>query len=159
MSRTMSFKELVRLIHPDTCPNVVDAGDKMRTAKLYRKEPEELFKLAVRWGVAFKRPEKKTLPPSRTATVKGVERRGRKVFIRPAPRTKPKPRKRAIRTWMQFPEEDPRSGEYVVVRTLEDAIVQVVRLTPKRVYFYHNDRRTFASMCNVTVIRKVTVEI
>ena len=151
MSRTITFKELVKLIHPDHNPHITDAGGKMRNAVLFKDKPEELYKLGIRWGVVLGAPSKP------------------KTSIKPAPRTSgwdtgrpgrvPQPlRPRPPRyEWRAFLNETPRINDHVVITTLESIRVLVVRTTPKRVYFYHNGRRTFASTKNVYVVREVRV--
>ena len=47
----MEFRELVKLIHPDTNPDIKDAGEKMAQAKLFRNNPIRLLSLATKWGV------------------------------------------------------------------------------------------------------------
>lgn len=47
----MDFRQLVKLIHPDTSTGITSAGEKMVLAKKYRNDPVKLQKLAVMWGV------------------------------------------------------------------------------------------------------------
>lgn len=48
---TITFRELVKMIHPDLNPEVIDPGTKMATAKRHRDNPSILFDFAVRWGL------------------------------------------------------------------------------------------------------------
>lgn len=47
----ISFTELMKLIHPDTNPEIADPGEKMIEAGRFRDDPKALYKLAVRWGL------------------------------------------------------------------------------------------------------------
>lgn len=51
MTEQISFTDLVRMIHPDSNPEIQDAGAKMSLATKNRNNPHELFRLAVRWGL------------------------------------------------------------------------------------------------------------
>ena len=151
MERTISFRELVRLIHPDINPNITNAGGKMRDAKLFRGHPEELYKLAVRWGLmgiigGSQTPQAPQAP--RRPIHRTTERRWETTNEPPRP-----PRY----MWRQFADEEPEVNGHVYVNTLGRIRVMVVRITSKRVYFYHNGRRTFASRKNVNVAREVRV--
>lgn len=141
MNREITFRELVKLIHPDYNPNITDAGGKMRTAVLYKDEPKELYKLGIRWGVVVGRiSQTKITPVPRNSTWDTG--------------TSPRPPRYE---WRAFLNETPRINNHVVVSTLDGARVIVVRKTPKRVYFYYNGKRTFASTKNVYVVRQVRV--
>ena len=48
---TISFKEIVKKIHPDLNPNIEDASEKMTTVLTYRNHPKHLYLLAVKWGL------------------------------------------------------------------------------------------------------------
>jgi hypothetical protein len=149
MSETITFRELVRKIHPDHNPNVQDAGDKMRQATLFRNQPEELYKLAVRWGlIAGVRPEF-DLRWSEPETP------------RPQPQAPPRPARpepsRPVYDWRAFFNEEPVEGGHVCVTTRDRTRVQVVRVTPNRVYFYIDGKRHFAHRKNVYVVRNVRV--
>ncbi len=61
MEKSISFRELVKKIHPDTNPTIVDAGGKMRIAVLYKKDQSLLYEYGVKWGVIGK-PSKPTKP-------------------------------------------------------------------------------------------------
>ena len=41
----LSFKEAVRLVHPDTNPHIIDSGDKMRTVMFHKGDEVVLYKL------------------------------------------------------------------------------------------------------------------
>jgi hypothetical protein len=48
---TLTFRELVKMIHPDINPDIEDAGAKMSQATRHRENPSFLFRLAVQWGL------------------------------------------------------------------------------------------------------------
>lgn len=47
----MNYKELIRLVHPDLNPNVVDAGVKISQIMSNKNNPHELLRLAINWGL------------------------------------------------------------------------------------------------------------
>lgn len=48
---TISYKEIVRKVHPDLNPHIQDAGAKMAEIQRNKNNPSALFSLAVRWGL------------------------------------------------------------------------------------------------------------
>lgn len=51
MSGEMTFTQMVKMIHPDSNPNITNAGEKMREVVKNRKNPSMLYRLAVQWGL------------------------------------------------------------------------------------------------------------
>ena len=47
----IGFKELVKMIHPDTNPDIQDASGKMTAVLRNRRDKKALWNLAVRWGL------------------------------------------------------------------------------------------------------------
>ena len=45
----ITFKEIVKLIHPDSNPNITDASEKMTVVVRNRRDTKALWNLAVRW--------------------------------------------------------------------------------------------------------------
>lgn len=61
----MNYKELIRLVHPDLNPNVVDAGVKVSQIMANKNNPSELMRLAINWGLiksnnTYSKPKPKT---------------------------------------------------------------------------------------------------
>lgn len=159
MTRTLTFREIVKLIHPDHNPNVEDAGGKMRTAVLYKNQPEELYKLAIRWGFAGR------INGGSTPVTPTSPKRTR---ITPAPRSntvstststttstfsesftyEPEPRYEWVADHNKVPEE----GDTVVITTKEFIRVEVVRVTPKRIYYFRGGERKWANKTSVYVV-------
>jgi len=52
----ISFREAIKLVHPDSNPDVIDAGTKCKTVKLYRNDPVKLHRLLTRWGLLQTKP-------------------------------------------------------------------------------------------------------
>lgn len=46
----MTYKELVRLVHPDLNPNITDSGTKISEIMSNKNNPTELMRLAIQWG-------------------------------------------------------------------------------------------------------------
>lgn len=49
MSKTISFKQIVKWIHPDHNPNIENSSEKMNEAVLNMDNEEALYRLAVKW--------------------------------------------------------------------------------------------------------------
>lgn len=148
MSNTITFRELVKKIHPDHNPHIEDAGGKMRSAVLYKNNPEELYKLAVLWGLV------EGAKPEYDLRWVGEETPQRPSRPRPQPR---QPTYGPVYDWRAFFNEEPQVGGYVCVTTRDRRRVKVERVTPKRVYFYIDGKRHFALKKNTYVVHKVRV--
>ena len=48
---TISFNKAIQMVHPDTNPNIVDAGTKVREIMMYKKEPTMMYMLLKKWGL------------------------------------------------------------------------------------------------------------
>ena len=46
----LTFREIVKFIHPDSNPSVVNPSEKMTDAILNKSNKRALYNLAVRWG-------------------------------------------------------------------------------------------------------------
>lgn len=49
MSKTIPFKDLVKMIHPDSNPNIENSGEKMNEAVRNMDDEKALYRLAVKW--------------------------------------------------------------------------------------------------------------
>lgn len=47
---TISFREAIKLVHPDINKNVIDASYKITTIKIYRNDEKYLYTLLSKWG-------------------------------------------------------------------------------------------------------------
>ena len=70
---SISFKEIAKLIHPDSNPDISDPGAKMAHICRFKDKGEYLYRLGVKWGVITDAPKKDVKPK-----VLGV---GSKVFV------------------------------------------------------------------------------
>lgn len=154
---TISFREIVKLIHPDCNPNITDAGAKMRDVNQYRNDESALYRLAVMWGL-IKRPEERPNPRPRPiidpTPRNNIRRRPRRNTVWSTGRDE-RNRERARRTanfdeYAQFRRRNRifQPGDTVFVRT-KSTYVTVVRVTEARVYFMYNNRMSFAAKKNV----------
>lgn len=114
---TISFKEIVKLIHPDYNPGLDNAGEMMGIAKRHRKDTSFLYELAVHWGIIKPTKEvKDDTPKTPTQTAPQVEVPEESVVesivkdateqinnkrsrIKPAPRTNTAPKNRDAFIW------------------------------------------------------------
>lgn len=46
----LTFREIVKFIHPDSNPSVVNPSEKMSEAVLNKSNKRALYNLAIRWG-------------------------------------------------------------------------------------------------------------
>lgn len=148
---TISFREIVRLIHPDRNPNITDAGVKMKDAKLYRNDESALYRLAVAWGL-IKAPEE--TPNPRNSVIHPAPRnnthRPRRDAAWSTERSERTRRERNFDEYTQFRRRNNifQPGDRVFVTT-KSAYVDVARVTNTRVYFMYNNKMTFAAKRNV----------
>jgi len=129
MTRSITFRDLVRRIHPDVNKGIHDAGGKMRQAVQVRNQPEELYKLAIRWGVSDLQYQEPTQKPQ------------------------PQPVQPPRYGWVRCYNENPRVGDHIIVFSKGNIITLAVRTTAKRVYFYLDGKRQFVHKKNVCVAR------
>ena len=47
----ISFNDAIKLVHPDSNPNITDAGNKVSTVMLYKNDPIKLHRLLTNWGI------------------------------------------------------------------------------------------------------------
>ena len=47
----LTFRELVKMVHPDSNPNITNPSEKMNDIMLNRGNSRALWNLAVRWGL------------------------------------------------------------------------------------------------------------
>jgi len=45
----MSFRDAVKRVHPDTNPDITNAGEKMRTLTTYKNQPEKIYMWMKKW--------------------------------------------------------------------------------------------------------------
>ena len=131
MMATISFKEIVKLVHPDHNPNIVDAGTKMRLVIANRHNETMLHSLGVQWGII------------RVATTRQAPR------THSAPRQE-KPRNPDYDAYMIFRRKHRifQTGDVVYCRTKGCSVV-ITRVTEDRVYFDFNGKASYAMKKNV----------
>lgn len=61
MPKSITFKQIVKLVHPDLNPNLVNTTSKMNSIRIYRKDERFLYKLGVKWGVIIEDISKPTV--------------------------------------------------------------------------------------------------
>jgi hypothetical protein len=59
---TISFKEAIKMVHPDTNPNILDAGEKVRMVMMYKNDESALYKMLNSWGLIGAGPAPKEEP-------------------------------------------------------------------------------------------------
>jgi len=136
MTNTITYKELMRLVHPDINPNIDDHSGKFNKIKLYYKNEEMLYKFGVEWGVIdnISTPQPKIVRLS-TKMVHPHQRWNANLFV---------PRKTMT--------DRVKRGDDILVKTL-DIVATCVKVTPKRVYFRKSDgTQTFCSIKNAVKV-------
>ena len=120
---TISFRKLVKLIHPDVA-KIDNASEKMTIAVTFKEHPEILYRKGVEWGVIKSETKFKYVNNW---------------------------------VWKEFLNSTPRLNRYIHVKTRPGIKVMVVKITPKRVYFYINGKKTWCKKENAIVVKKVKV--
>ena len=121
MNGVMTFRELVKKIHPDVNPNITDASAKMTLAVRYKNRPEELYKLAVRWGVHV------------GINNQSQERTSTRTSTRTTFRGTP------LYDWVADFSVDPSVDDFVIIVTKGHVMKRVVRVSGARVYYRNLD--------------------
>jgi hypothetical protein len=132
MANKISFRELVKLVHPDVNPGITDAGTKMRDIKLYRDNEQMLHRLGVMWGVirvAVAPQQPRTHTPRQEA---------------------PRPDMRNASEYHEFRKRNRifQPGDVVFCRT-KRSWVAITKVTANRVYFTFNGKESYADKKNV----------
>jgi hypothetical protein len=47
----ISFKEAIKMVHPDSNPHITDAGEKVNAIMMYKNDETSLYKLLSNWGL------------------------------------------------------------------------------------------------------------
>jgi len=130
---TITYKELIRLVHPDINHDLDDYSGKITLIKTYYKNESMLFKFGVEWGV-IEKPKKKIVKRKPLKYIHKNQRWNTSTYI---------PNKKNIRK-----DNIIRQGDKIRVKTL-DIVSICVKVTPKRVYFVKPDGvKTFCSTHN-----------
>lgn len=163
MTATISFSDIVKMIHPDHNPDIQDAGGKMADVKMFRKDEGMLYKLAVKWGlVEAPAGFNTTETPSPSADARFRERKLRE-YREHLDRLKRQQESRNHREEAQKRQKNEyyhfrvrnrifQDGDIVYVRT-KRATVKITKVTRTRVYFYWEGRTSYAAKKNVRFTR------
>jgi hypothetical protein len=134
MSNTISFRDIVKLVHPDLNPSITDAGVKMHTIKLYRDNESMLHRLGVQWGII----RVATAPQQpRTHTPR-----------QEAPRPRPQQAPRDDYNMFRRRNRIFQPGDVVYCRTKRGRVF-LTKVTESRVYFTWNGKESYAAKKNV----------
>jgi hypothetical protein len=68
----ITFAEAIRMVHPDSNPNINDAGVKVRTIMMYKKDPKKMFDCLFQWGLVKSNTAKSTTKRSKIK-IKGID--------------------------------------------------------------------------------------
>jgi len=136
MMATISFKEIVKLVHPDHNPNIVDAGTKMRLVIANRRNETMLHSLGVQWGVI-----KVAVTPQSPRT---------HAWNAPPRQEAPKPNVDAY-TIFRRKHRIFQAGDIVFCRT-KGRSVKLTKVTTTRVYFNIDGKETYAAKKNVRFV-------
>lgn len=138
MMSTISFKEIVKLVHPDHNPNIVDAGAKMALVVANRCNEVMLHNLGVQWGVI-------------KATTAHQTQKTHARPTQPPPRPRSEDKKNAdIDAYTMFRRANRifQPGDVVYCRT-KGCTVVITKVTDTRVYFIFNGKESYSAKKNV----------
>jgi len=106
----ITFAEAIRMVHPDSNPNIMNPGDKVRTIMMYKKDPKKMFSCLSAWGL-----------------VNGSNQTG-----------SPKKQKTLIEGIDSLIPNHVYNGNVVIRHKSCYGYMEVLRTTSKRVYFTEN---------------------
>ena len=137
MMAKISFREIVKLVHPDHNPNIPDAGAKMALIVANRRNEVMLHHLGVEWGV-IKVGTTRQAPKTHTTHTTG---------FRPQPNAR---RKADIDAYTEFRRANRifQTGDVVYCRT-KGCVVIITKVTDTRVYFIFNGKESYSAKKNV----------
>jgi len=115
----VTFKEIVKLVHPDINPGIEDPSGKMSQIMLYRNEPATLYRLSVDWGLIHVDNGKIITGYNKKHTSRIKYRRKRR-----------------------HKSSNIEVGSRILVKT-KGIVATVIRITPKRYYFSVNGKVSF----------------
>jgi len=137
MMATISFKEIVKLVHPDHNPDIVDAGTKMRLVIANRRNETMLHSLGVQWGVI------------KVATTRQAPRTHTNTHTVPPRRENPwNTSSTDAYTVFRRKHRIFQPGDVVYCRTKGCSVI-LTRVSETRVYFKFNGKETYAAKKNV----------
>jgi len=151
MTDTISFRDIVKLIHPDVNPTIENASIKMTDAVRFRSNEGMLYKLGVLWGVITKTVENESTP--RETWEERIARQRSERLNREAEDKKEREAdERREYTIFRQANRIFQPGDRVYVRTRR-CVVIITRVTSTRVYFTFEGKNTFAAKKNVRFSR------
>jgi hypothetical protein len=151
MTDTISFRDIVKLIHPDVNPTIENASIKMTDAVKFRSNEGMLYQLGVLWGVITRNVEDDTTP--RETWGERMARQQSEKLAREAEVKKEREAKER-REYTRFRQANRifQPGDRIYVRTRRCNVV-ITKVTSTRVYFTFNGKNTFAAKKNVRFTR------
>lgn len=59
----ITFRDAIRMVHPDTNKNITDAGEKVKTIMMFKNEPHKMYEFLKMWnllpGQSYTKPKTK----------------------------------------------------------------------------------------------------
>jgi len=129
--KTITFKEIVKLIHPDINPDIKEPTNKLQQIMTWRDNPRMLYRLAEEWDIL-----------TDDADVNSVDSM---VWFSGNVQTEQVNDPEAV-------DDVIRVGDLISVSTKDGARFTVTKITAKRYYFLCDGVKSFCSKKNATKV-------
>ena len=134
--KTIEFKEILKLIHPDTNPDVKEPANKLQRIMLWRDNPRMLYRLAEEWDIL----------------TDDAEIRSYDSITWFSGRTQEQTKTTEQTTEPETTDDVIRVGDVISVSTKDGARFTVTKITAKRYYFNCDGKTSFCSKKNATKV-------
>jgi curved DNA-binding protein CbpA len=134
--KTITFKEIVKLIHPDINPDVKESARKLQQIMVWRNNPRMLYRLAEEWDILTDDAKIRSYD-----SVTWFSGRAQEQTETTEQTTEPETVDDVIRV-----------GDVISVSTKNGARFTVTKITAKRYYFNCDGKTSFCSKKNATKV-------
>jgi curved DNA-binding protein CbpA len=134
--KTIEFKEILKLIHPDINPDVKESARKLQQIMTWRDNPRMLYRLAEEWDILTDDAE--------------IQSYDSITWFSGNVSTEPKQTEQVNEP--ETVDDVIRVGDLISVSTKDGARFTVTKITAKRYYFLCNGVKSFCSKKNATKV-------
>jgi curved DNA-binding protein CbpA len=144
--KTITFREIVKLIHPDINPDVKEPANKLQRILLWRDNPRMLYRLAEKWGILT--------DDTKIRSYDSITWFSGKIDIT---QDEPDVREEPVNQDESDVQEQPGDteisvGDVISVSTKDGVRFTVTKITAKRYYFNCDGKTSFCSKKNATKV-------
>jgi curved DNA-binding protein CbpA len=144
--KTITFREIVKLIHPDINPDVKEPANKLQQIMVWRDNPRMLYRLAEEWDILTDDAEIQSYDSITWFS-------GKINITQDEPDVREEPVNQDESDVQEQPGDTEISvGDVISVSTKNGARFTVTKITAKRYYFNCDGKTSFCSKKNATKV-------